>query len=318
MVRFRSLGRTRLRVSEVSLGTVELGMEYGLQAGGEPGVPAESDARVLLNRAIDSGVNFIDTAALYGNSEEIIGRALKGRRSEYALATKCVHRLEEGLDYAESRRSISASIDRSLSRLQTDHIDLLQVHGRDILELELRMIRDGEVMEELDLARDAGKVRFAGYSSYSEEAALAAIGEGRWDTLQIPCNILDRRYLKRIIPEAYRRDVGVIVRSALLKGALTEKSRFMPERLKPLVVHIDRLVEIQSETRYSLPELALRFVLSIPDVSTIIVGADRIKYLDEAVSVSDGKGLSAEILLELEDMALDDPYLLNPGNWGIP
>ena len=317
-MRYRNLGRTRLRVSEVSLGTVELGMEYGLKAGGEPGVPAESDARILLNRAIDSGVNFIDTAALYGNSEEIIGRAVGSRRSEYVLATKCVHRLEEGLDYAESRKSIAASIDQSLSRLQTDHIDLLQVHGRDLLELELRMIRDGEVMEELAGARDAGKVRFAGYSSYSEEAALAAIEDGRWDTLQIPCNILDRRYLERVIPEARRRGVGVIVRSALLKGALTEKSRFMPEKLKPLVAHIDRLVEIQSATRFSLPELALRFVLSIPDVSTIIVGADKIAYLDEAVSVSDGRGLSEETLLALEDMALDDPYLLNPGNWGIP
>lgn len=317
-MRYRKLGRTRLRVSEVSLGTVELGMEYGLKADGEPGVPAETDARNLLNRAIDSGVNYIDTAALYGNSEEVIGRALKGRRSEYVLATKCVHRLEEGLDYAESRRSIAASIDRSLSRLQTDHIDLLQVHGRDLLELELRMIRDGEVMEELARARKSGKIRFAGYSSYSEEAAQAAIEDGRWDTLQIPCNILDRRYLERVIPEARRRGVGVIVRSALLKGALTEKSRFMPERLQPLVAHIDRLVEIQSATRYSLPELALRFVLSFEDISTVIVGADRITYLDEAVSASDGRNLSEDILLALEEMALDDPYLLNPGNWGIP
>ena len=108
------------------------------------------------------------------------------------------------------------------------------------------------------------------------------------------------------------------MRSALLKGALTEKSRFMPDRLKPLVAHIDRLVEIQTATRFSLPELALRFVLSIPAVSTVIVGADKIAYLDEAVSVSDGQGLSEETLLALEDMALNDPYLLNPGNWGIP
>lgn len=317
-MRYRSLGRTGLSVSEVSLGTVELGMEYGLKEEGVSSVPAEADARNLLNRAIDSGVNFIDTAAEYGNSEEIIGRALKGRRSEYALATKCMHRLDEGLDYAESRRSISESIDRSLSRLQTDCIDLLQVHGRDLLELELRMIRDGAVMDEIEKARKAGKIRLTGYSSYSEEAALAAIEEGRWDTLQIACNILDRRYLKRVIPGACKRGVGIIVRSALLKGALTDKSRFMPERLKPLVDHVDRLVDIQSATRYSLPEMALRFVLMIPDISTVIVGADRLEYLEKAVSASDGEGLSEDILARLEDMALDDPYLLNPGNWGIP
>ena len=317
-MRYRTLGRTRLPVSEISLGTVELGMEYGLKEGDESTVPRETDARRLLNRAIDAGVNFIDTAAQYGNSEEIIGRALEDRRSEYVLATKCMHRLDEGLDYAASRRAVSESIDQSLSRLRTDRIDLLQVHGRDVLELELKMIRDGEVMEELEKARAAGKIRFAGYSSYSEEAAQAAIEDGRWDTLQVACNILDRRYLKRVIPEARRRGVGVIVRSALLKGALTDKSRFMPERLKPLVEHIDRLAAIQAATPYSLPELALRFVLSIPDVSTIIVGADRMKYLEEAVSTSDGKGLSEGLRLRLEDMALDDPYLLNPGNWGIP
>lgn len=317
-MRYRALGRTGLSVSEVSLGTVELGMEYGLKEDGESSVPAEADARNLLNRAIDSGVNFIDTAALYGNSEEIIGRALEGRRSEYALATKCMHRLDEGLDYHESRRSISESIDTSLSRLRTDCIDLLQVHGRDILDVELRMIRDGAVIDEMEKARKAGKIRFTGYSSYSEEAALAAIEDGRWDTLQVACNILDRRQLKRVVPEARASGIGVIVRSALLKGALTHKSKFMPERLKPLADHVDRLVAIQSATPYSLPELALRFVLSIPDVSTIIVGADRITYLEEAVSTSDGKGLSEEILVKLEDMALDDPYLLNPGNWGIP
>ncbi len=317
-MRYRKLGRTGLRVSEVSLGTVELGMEYGLKEDGESSVPAETDARNLLNRAIDSGVNFIDTAALYGNSEEIIGRALKGRRSEYALATKCMHRLDEGVDYDESRQSIAESIDRSLSRLQTDCIDLLQVHGRDLLDVELRMIRDGEVMDEMEKARKAGKIRFTGYSSYSEEAALAAIEDGRWDTLQIACNILDRRYLKRVVPEACMRGVGIIVRSALLKGALTDKSRFMPERLKPLVDHIDRLVDVQSTTRYSLPEMALRFVLSIPDISTVIVGADRLEYLEKAVAASDGEGLGEEILVRLEDMALDDPYLLNPGNWGIP
>ncbi len=315
-MRFRSLGRTRLRVSEVSLGTVELGMEYGLKDGEESGVPTETDSRNLLNRAIDTGVNFIDTAAQYGNSEEIIGRALKDRRAEYVLATKCMHRLDERLDYAESRRNISESIDQSLSRLQTDHIDLLQVHGRDDLDLELRMIRDGEVMDELDKARQAGKIRFTGYSSYSEEAALAVIEDGRWDTLQIACNILDRRYQRRVIPEAWKRGVGIIVRSALLKGALTDKSRYMPEKLRPLVEHIDRLVEIQSATRYSLPELALRFVLSIPDISTIVVGADRMKYLEVAVSASDGAGLSEALLVKLEDMALDDPLPAQSGKLG--
>ena len=289
-------------------------------AGDRPveGIDRRVEPVEMLEHAAQTVVDVGIVGTRLRGGEEIIGRALKNRRSEYVLATKCMHRLDEGLDYAGSRQSISESIDQSLSRLQTDYIDLLQVHGRDDLELELRIIRDGVVMDELDKARQAGKIRFTGYSSYSEEAAQAAIEYGRWDTLQIACNILDRRYLKRVIPEARKRGVAIIVRSALLKGALTDKSKYMPEKLSPLIEHIDRLVEVQSATHFSLPEMALRYVLSIPDIATIIVGADRTKYLEEAVSASDGKGLNDEILVKLEDMALDDPYLLNPGNWGIP
>ena len=116
-MQYRLLGRTQLSISEVSLGTVELGMEYGLKGITESNIPAEADARNLLNRAIDLGVNFIDTASEYGNSEEIIGRALKHRRSEYILATKCMHRLDEGFDQTKSRRSIAKSIAGWCSRL---------------------------------------------------------------------------------------------------------------------------------------------------------------------------------------------------------
>jgi len=317
-MQYRRLGKTQLSISEVSLGTVELGMEYGLKGTMESKIPTEVDAHHLLNRALDLGMNFIDTASEYGNSEEIIGRALKDRRSEYILATKCMHRLDEGFDQNQSKRSIAQSIDQSLVRLQTDYIDLIQVHGRDNLELELRMIREGVVIEELNKAQKAGKVRFIGYSSYSETAAHKAIVDGRWDTLQIACNILDRRQLKEVVPAASKNGVGIIVRSALLKGALTEKNKYIPEKLKPLVKHIEGLVDIQSTTQYTLPALALRFVLAIPDISTIIVGADRIKYLEEAVSTSDGEQLNDEILFKLKNMALDNPYLLNPGNWGVP
>tara|TARA_B100000029_G_scaffold516847_1_gene636416 strand:- start:105854 stop:106810 length:957 start_codon:yes stop_codon:yes gene_type:complete len=317
-MQYRRLGRTQLDVSEISLGTVELGMEYGLKDRKESNIPTEQDADYLLNHAIDSGINFIDTASLYGNSEEIIGRSLnKTRRSEYILATKCLHRLDEGLHYKEAQKSIVESINKSLLRLKTNYIDLLQVHGRDNLQEEVRMIQDGQVLEVLEKIKKEGKIRFIGYSSYSEEAALEIIKDGNWDTLQIPCNILDQRYLKNVIPEAKKHRLGLIIRSALLKGALTRKSQFIPPKLVPLIEHINHLREFQITTPYSLPELALRFVLSIPDISTIIVGADRIEYLKDAVSVSDGKELKNQIRNKLRNLTLDDPYLLNPGNWEV-
>jgi aryl-alcohol dehydrogenase-like predicted oxidoreductase len=315
---FRRLGRTGLQVSEISLGTVELGIDYGIRTGSGPIRPTEEEAHRLLNRALDLGVNFIDTAAAYGTSEEIIGRALGRRRSSYYIATKCLHYYDETDAIPEIRRRMEASIDESLRRLKTDAIDLIQVHGRDRQEIEQRMIREGEVIEVLERARQAGKVRFIGYSSYSEEASLAIIEDGRWDTLQIPYNILDQRGALRVFPAARASRVGVIVRSALLKGALTDKAQHLPSHLKPLMDRTEQLKALTAPGMPTLPQVALRFVLSNPDVSTIIVGADRIPYLDEAVSVSDGCGLPGEVLIRAQELKLDDPDLLNPGRWGIP
>lgn len=314
---FRRLGRTGLRVSEIALGTVELGLEYGIRTGAAPNKPDATDAELLLNKALDKGVNFIDTAADYGDSEEIIGRAIHNRRTEFLLATKCLHRLEEGFSCKASRSHIRASIDRSLSRLQTDTIDLIQIHGRDIVDVEKRMMQDGEVMDELEQARTAGKIRYIGYSSYSEEASLMAIHDGRWDTLQIAYNIFDQRAASRVVPVAQEQDIGLIIRSALLKGALTGKAKHLPPHLKILAEHTETLTRLTGSD-YTLPQTALRFVLSNPSISTIIVGADRVSYLDEAVSVSDGAGLTPDILSMAQTMGLNDPNLINPGNWGIP
>jgi aryl-alcohol dehydrogenase-like predicted oxidoreductase len=307
-----------LCVSEVSLGTVELGMDYGIRTGAATNQPSEAEAARLLHRALDLGINFIDTAAAYGTSEEIIGRALRDRREGVVLATKCMHYYEQGVPVPEIRKQISASIDRSLRRLQTDRIDLMQVHGRDRLDLERRMIEEGEVFDVLDRARKAGKIRFIGYSSYGEAASMAALNDGRWDTLQFAYNMFDQRAVPVVMPAARARDIGIVVRSALLKGALTEKARHLPPPLKPLADRTARLAALLSGTGLSLPQAALRFVLSHPDVGTVIVGADRISYLEEAVSVSDGQGLPEEVLAFSRTLALDAPDLINPGAGGIP
>lgn len=313
----RRLGRTDLSISEIALGTVELGMDYGIRTGKPTNKPEEKVAARLLNRALDLGVNFIDTAAAYGDSEAIIGRALHKRRSEFYLATKCLHRLDEGLDNQSSRRHIRQSIEQSLHNLKTDRIDLIQIHGRDFSDIERRMMEEGEILEELEQAREEGKVRYIGYSSYSEQASLLAIENGRWDTLQIAYNIFDQRPAERVIPAARAHDVGIVIRSALLKGALTKKAEHLPPHLAELVGRTNDIAEVL-DGAYTLPQAALRFVLSNPSISTIIVGADKMEYLDEAVSVSDGQLLPNTILTFLRSQSLEDQDLLNPGKWGIP
>ena len=124
---YRRLGRTNLQVSEISLGTVELGMDYGIPMQGDHLQPSEAEATRTLNCALDLGINLIDTAQAYGESEAIIGRALKSRRNEYILATKIAGLSWEGYTGVEFREQVEASITESLRTLQTDTIDLLYI-----------------------------------------------------------------------------------------------------------------------------------------------------------------------------------------------
>ncbi len=315
---YRRLGRSGLEVSEIGLGTVELGIDYGIRTGKSTNQPTESDAARLLNHALDVGVNFIDTAAAYGTSEAIIGRVLKGRREQYCLATKCLHWQDEQLSENETRKRINDSIESSLKDLQTDVIDLLQIHGRDIPELEMKMIDEGLVWDVLDRARQSGKVRFLGYSSYSETVSLKIVETRDWDTLQVAYNVFDQRNANAVITAAHIGEMGVIIRSALLKGVLSDKANHLPDHLSELVKRTHTLQNLLDKPIPSIPQLALRFVLSNPKITCIVVGADKIVYLDEAVSVSDGNGLPRPLYQEVASLAIDDTRLLNPGTWGIP
>lgn len=316
-MRFRRLGRTELMVSEIALGTVELGLDYGIRTGTESNQPSELEAGHLLNTALDLGINFIDTAAAYGTSETVIGRALRGRRADFFIATKCLHYCDTETDASEVNRRIERSIDESLDRLQTDVIDLIQIHGRDVVGVELQMIREGQVFGALEKARREGKIRFIGYSSYWPEVSLAIVDDGRWDTLQFAYNIMDQRH-GDVIETASNHDLGLVVRSALLKGALTNKSGYLPDHLQPLVQKTRQLEGLLNDEIPTLPQLALRFVLSNPAITSIVVGADRIPYVEEAVSVSDGAGLPVEVFEGAKAAAINDLTLINPSKWGIP
>src|SRR4051812_32978748 len=129
-MRYRKLGRTGFKVSEVSLGTVEIGMPYGIAENGHVPVPDEHGASRLLHRALDLGVNYIDTARAYGESEAIIGRALRSRRQQFFLASKVISPHGQNLGTRETRDQTTASVRESLRLLQTDYIDLLMIHCR--------------------------------------------------------------------------------------------------------------------------------------------------------------------------------------------
>lgn len=294
-MRYRQLGRTGLRVSEISLGTVEIGMPYGL--GDNLSAPDAEAAARLLNHALDIGINFIDTARAYGESEAIIGRAVSSRRNEFFLVSKVLP-------------SSPASIAESLRLLRTDFIDIMMIHSAPV-----EVIDRGEVLEALQDWKRKGHIGTIGASVYGEEAAVAAIESGGYDCLQIAYSVLDRNPESRVIALAREKGVGLVARSVLLKGALTDRCRHLPAGLADLKCSIERMQVLAAREHMSLPEMAYRYVLSQELPQTALVGTANLGEIDQAVEFARKGPLPAGLIAEIRSLPMPEADQLNPGNW---
>ena len=237
--------------------------------GAEIGLEAVSQSQVdsLLNSAFDAGLNVIDTAACYGDSEEKIGRAIGHRRSEAILFTKCGHTSDlEGKDWEADL--IRRSIERSLQRLKTDRLDLVMLHS-----CETDILDPGEATAALQAARDKGQTRYIGYSG-DGAAALQAVSSGLFDVLQTSVNIADQQALDRLLPLAAEKNMGVIAKRPLANAAWQAISeRDIDEYRRPYFRRLKQLDYpfLTGDVETGV-DLALRFTLSCPDVHTAIVG----------------------------------------------
>ncbi len=252
----RQLGKTDMRVSVLGFGGVQIGSNSSL-----------TDVEQLLGSALDAGLNVIDTAECYDDSEEMIGKAVAERRNDYYLFTKCGHAVGEELPNLPDwdPRLLGASIDRSLRRLRTDHLDLIQLHS-----CSLDVLRKGDVIKVLQKAQGAGKTRYIGYSGDNEDARYA-IRTGFFDTIQTSINIADQQEIDFTLPMARERGMGIIAKRPIAEAAwlhttLNKSDYAYPywERLQRL--QYDFLIDPNSVG------IALRFTLSVPGVDVAIVG----------------------------------------------
>jgi len=306
------LGASGLRVSRVGLGTAAFGLEhYGIPTPGEDAVDAVK-AAVTLRAAADNGINFFDTAPGYGPSEEILGEALV-RYPDCILATKIP--VPEGVNAmpaAEVSSMVNASIDRSRRALRREVLDVVQIHNAT-----LEILANGPFMDCLERARSDGKVRFLGASVYGAGTALAAIRTGKIQVLQLAASVLDQRMCGQVIPEAEQAGVGVLTRSALLKGALTKRARWLPDSLRPVAEASARVVAGFHTTWDDLPLMALRFCLSLPASQTVLVGIRSETELQACLRAEALGPLSHEMMDIAHSLALNDEQLLNPSFWRL-
>ncbi len=289
----------------------------------------------IIHKALDSGINFVDTADRYsaGESEEIVGKALKGRRDRIVLATKVHGPMGDDPNMqGNSRRWITRAVEDSLRRLQTDYIDLYQIH---------RPAPETDIEETLSVLTDlmrAGKVRAIGSSTFpvSEivEAQWAAERRGlnRFRVEQPPYSILDRGIERDMLPTCQRYGMGVIVWSPLSKGMLSgryRKGQPLPDSLRVKYLHkqmtdvrsldvVEELIPLAQDAGLSLIHMALGFVMAHPVVTSAILGPRTMQHLDELLAGAEVR-LSDDILDRIDQIAAPGVDIgLNEANYNPP
>jgi aryl-alcohol dehydrogenase-like predicted oxidoreductase len=309
-MRQRSLGRTNLNVSEIALGTVELGLDYGIDVPGQAFRPPESEAVALLNYALDRGINIIDTARAYGASETVIGEAISHRRSEFVLVSKVKTFHTEVEDLAERKQAMLDSVQESLRQLQTDHLDLLLLHSSSVEE-----ITNPLYVEVLNECRRRGWTQYIGASVYGVAAAMAAIESDQFDCLQVAWNLLDRSVEERVLPEAAVSRVGLMVRSVLMRGALTDRRKHLPQSLSPITDAADAMEVIARHAGMTLPELAYRYIVSHEGPLTALVGTAWVSELELALEYAASPKLSDDLMRTIRSVSVSQPELLDLSRW---
>lgn len=262
-------------VTFIGFGALEIGRDWGLGDADEKRRPDDEAAGEVLRAVLDLGINLIDTASAYHRSEERIGRTIAGRRGEYVLASKCgEHSDEPRTFYDFSYAGISASIDRSLRLLQTDVIDLMQIHFGPDPE---GVLDRGETVAAMKDAQRAGKVRFLG-ASIDGAVATRCIESGDFDVMQLGYSLVAQGNTENI-RLARSKGIGVLIRSGLAAGALT--SRVIPH-LNDEVRHIDKvrkLLDLVGGDGDALTSLALNFLYENDGISSVLVGSKRVAHV---------------------------------------
>ncbi len=314
-MQYRKLGRTDLDVSAIGFGAWAIGGSWGPQA--------ESDSLEALNRAIDLGVNFIDTAAGYGNgkSERLIAQVLKGRKEKVWVATKTPplpgNWPPSPYDVAEERypeKYLRDNVEERLRNLQTDCLDLLQLHT-----WTRAWNKNPKPLDVLKELQAEGKIRFIGISTPEpdQNSLIELMRRGYLDTVQVIYNIFEQEPAAELLPAALEHNVGVLVRVVFDEGVLAgkytadtrfeegdfRKNYFAGDRLARAVARVEKIRAELAGTGLTLPQVALQFALAHPAVSTVIPGIRNAYQAEANTAAADLAPLPKTLLLKLREHA---------------
>jgi len=317
-VQHRPLGKTGLEVSAVALGAWEIGGAAQLTFQGLGSIAhgyghvEDRDAIHLVHRLESLGINFVDTAPIYGDghSEEVLGRALQGRRDRWIICTKGGHGATRGRAWTDfSRKRILRQIDDSLHRLQMDTVDVYLLHNPTPED-----VKKGECLEALEHIKRDGKARFVGVSLGSNRMGVELCRSGRVDVLQQAISLTSPAAIAELLPVARERGIGVIARGAFAAGFLTggvsartkfksdDRRSWMDEGYKQQLSATAESLQPLVRPGRSLAQLCIRFVLDQPGVNTVIAGSKSYEHMVENAKAADLPPLRAEELDQLRGL----------------
>jgi aryl-alcohol dehydrogenase-like predicted oxidoreductase len=305
-MQYRTLGRTGVQVSTLVLGAMNFG---------KIGNTTQEEVTAIVGAALDAGVNLVDTADMYsaGQSEEMVGRAIAGRRDDVVLATKAGMPMGDRHQQGSSRRWLVTELDNSLRRLGVDHVDLYQIHRWD------PATSDEETLGALTDLQRAGKIRYFGSSTFpayrivQAEWAARERNLGRYVSEQPSYSILQRGIEAHVLPVTQEYGLGVLAWSPLASGWLsgairagqeisTNRSAFMPQRFDTAIPAnrarldaVEQLAKIAEQADLTMIQLALGFVTAHPGVTSAIIGPRTIGHLHSQLEAADTV-LSADVL----------------------
>ncbi len=310
---YRALGRTGLKVSEIGFGAWGIGKSGWIGA-------SDDESLSALNRSIDLGVNFIDTALVYGDghSEQLVGQLIRERSETIYVATKIPPKNEvwparAGTPVAEAFPAdhVTKCTEESLRNLGLETVDVQQFHVWSD-----EWVDKGDWLGAIQKLKEQGKIRFFGVSinDYQPENVVKLIETGVLDTVQVIYNIFEQNPEEKLFPACERHNVGVIVRVALDEGGLTGKitpdvtfaeddfrnNFFRGDRKQQVYERVTRIVSDLGIAMDEMPETALRYALSHPAVSTVIPGMRTVRNVERNCQIGDGRGLTQEKLQRLK------------------
>ena len=299
-----------LDISVLSLGTVQLGLSYGIN--NADGKPSQETANAILNAALDGGINTLDTAGAYGDSEVVIGNWLKtvDTAKRPFIVTKAA-----GLDHSSLenlRKDLFGRVKTSKERLGVEQLDLLMLHHFDDYLCDKENVR--KVMQEL---KDSGEVRFIGASAYSHHdyGEIAATG---FDATQIPINLFDWKQIENGgLKKLEDSGMMVFVRSVYLQGLVFQKPETLAPRMEFARPTLEKFHYLCNKYDLAPATLALSYALSLPGVTSLVLGSEKaeqvqqnLQLMEQAVELSDAQ------MAEIRELFLDTPeQVLNPGLW---